>query len=148
MDRPETKKYGRPRLDLKVKSSICTSPLYRKKWWLVQKFCVEKLSAREIAVLVGHSHHAVNQALKKFGLIREPSKTGRLGFGVRFSSRGRTFDARLKRVIAWMARMQERGASYLEIARELQKEAVNPPGGGKRWYGGTVRNILKKNRIQ
>lgn len=69
------------------------------------------------------------------GLVREPSKTGRLGFGVRLSSRGRTFDARLRRVIAWMVKMRERGASYREIARQLEKKGMKPPSGWTRWYG-------------
>ncbi len=145
MVRPETKKCGRPRLDLKVKTSICTSPLYRKKWWLEQKYMVEKLSAREISVLVGHSHHAVNQALKRFGLLREPSQTGRLGLEVRSEPKCRIVPARTKALIKWMIRLRGKGISYREIAHRLETKGIKSPSGNSKWYACTVRLAIKRN---
>lgn len=133
-------------VDIKIKSTICTSPLYRKEWWLRKKYLEEKLSAREIAVLAGHSHHAVNSALKRFGLVRAPSKTGRMGFEARRGPEGRRIPVRQKALIKWMIRMHEKGLSYRDIARRLEEKGIKSPAGKDKWYGHTVRLILIRNR--
>lgn len=46
-----------------------------------------------------------------------------------------------------MIRMRNRGASYWEIAPQLGKKGVKPPGGGKKWCGATVRSIIKKSHL-
>lgn len=131
-----------------VKSSICTSPLYRKEEFLKKKDVEERLSARQIAFLIGCSHHAVNQALKRFGLAREISSRGRLGFEVGRSPRGRIYDKQMQRLVALMIRLRDNGTSYREIARRLELKGIKAPSGNVKWYGGTIRSILKRSRFQ
>ena len=104
------------------------------------------MSARQIAVLIGHSHHAVNSALKKFGMKRDMAVRGRLGFEVRWGPNGRIVPARLKTLVRWMIKLRSDGASYREIARRLEAKGVEAPSGRVKWYVGTVRSILKRNR--
>lgn len=135
-------------LELKMISSICTSPLYRKEAWLKQKYLVEKLPARQIAVLIGCSHHAVNSALKRFGIIRDIAVRGRLGFEVRWGPHGRIVPARLKALVRWMTKLRKDGSSYREIARRLEAKGVEAPSGRVKWYACTVRSILLRNKPQ
>jgi len=128
----------------KIKSSICTSPLYRKEAWLRQKYLVEKLSARQIGVLIGCSHNAVNRALKKFGMIREPSKHGRLGYEVGWSRDGRFYEKSRMKTVKWMTDLRDKGVSYREIASRLEKKGIPTPSGKTKWYACTVRSILKR----
>lgn len=96
-------------LELKIKAGICTSPLYRNEAWLKQKYLVENLPARQIAVLIRCSHHAVNSALKRFGMKRDIAVRGRLGFEVRWGPHGRIVPARLKAVVRWMTKLPRAG---------------------------------------
>lgn len=133
-------------LNLKLISNICTTPLYRKEGFLRQKYEVEKLTARQIAVLTGHSHHAVNSALKRFGMKRDMAIRGRLGFEVRWGPSGRIIPARLKALVGWMTKLRNDGLSYREIASRLEKKGIQAPSGRVKWYAGTVRSILMRNR--
>jgi recombinase len=133
-------------INLKLISSICTSPLYRKEEWLKQKYQVEKLSARQIAVLIGCSHHSVNCALKRFSMKRDIAIRGRLAFEVRWGPKGRIIPRRLKALVSWMAKLRTQGLSYREIARRLEGRGVKAPSGQVKWYGCTVRSILFRNR--
>lgn len=126
-------------------SSICTSPLYRKEDWLKQKYLVEKMSARQIAVLIGCSHHSVNSALKRFGIKRDLANRGRLGFEVRWGPKGRIVPRRLKALVRWMTKLRNEGLSFREIASRLEKRGVKAPSGQAKWYGYTVRAILMRN---
>lgn len=133
-------------INLKLISSICTSPLYRKEEWLRQKYQSEKMSARRIAVLIGCSHHSVNCALKRFGMKRDVAIRGRLGFEVRWGPKGRIVPRRLKALVLWMTKLRSEGRSYREIACRLEKRGVKAPSGQVKWYGCTVRSILIRNR--
>lgn len=132
-------------IDLKLISSVCTSPLYRKEDWLKHKYLVENLSARQIAVLIGCSHHSVNCALKRFGMRRDIAIRGRLGFEVRWGPKGRIVPRRLKTLVRWMLSCRRNGLSYREIARRLESRGVKAPSGKPKWYEGTIRAILKRN---
>lgn len=129
-----------------MNSTVCTTPLYRKEQFLRQKYLVENMSARQIAVLIGHSHHAVNSALKKFGMKRDIAIRGRLGFEVHWGPTGRIVPARLEAIVRWMTKLRSDGASYREIAQRLETKSVEAPSGRVKWYAGTVRSILKRNR--
>jgi hypothetical protein len=128
-------------LDLKMISSVCTTPLYRKERWLKQKYEVEKLPARQIAVLIGRSHNAVNSALKRFGMVRERAARGRFGFEVRWGPSGRIVPRNLKLIVGRMKRLREQGLSYREIAQSLESKGIKAPSGKVKWYGCTVRSI-------
>jgi hypothetical protein len=130
-----------------MKSSVCTSPLYRKEAWLRQKYLVENLPARQIAVLIGCSHHAVNGALNKFGMKRDIAVRGRLGFEVRWGPNGRIVPTRLKALVRWMTKLRQNGSSYREIARRLEAKGIEAPSGRIKWYACTVRSILKRNIV-
>lgn len=133
-------------INLKLISSVCTSPLYRKEEWLRQKYQTEKMSARQIAVLIGCSHHSVNCALKRFGMKRDISTRGRLGFEVQWRSNGRIAPRKLKSLVRWMTKLRSDGSSYREIASKLEKRGIEAPSGRLKWYACTVRSILLRNR--
>ena len=133
-------------INLKIISDICTSPLYRKEEWLRQKYLVEKLPARQIAALIGCSHHAVNSALKRFGMKRDITARRRLGFEVRWGPNGRITPARLKAIVRWMTKLRSDDASYHDIAKRLEAKCVEAPSGRVKWYACTVRSILMRNR--
>ncbi|HRO65959.1 MAG TPA: hypothetical protein PL182_00190 [Pseudobdellovibrionaceae bacterium] len=103
-------------INLKMISHICTGPLYRKEEWLKQKYLAEKLPVRQIAVLIGCSHHAVNNTLKKFGMKRDIASRGRLGFEVRWCPKGRIVPRKLKTLISWMAKLR----TGLELSRNCR----------------------------
>jgi IS30 family transposase len=132
-----------PSVHLKVKSSICTSPLYRKEAWLRQKYLAEKLSARQIGALIGCSHDAVNRALKKFGMIREPSKHGRLGYEVMRDFRGRTYEKARLKTVKWMMDLRNKGLSYHEIAKRLNTKRTPTPSRNGHWHGASVLKSLQ-----
>lgn len=129
-----------------IKSSISTSPLYRKEAFLKQKYVVEGFSARQISFLIGCSHHAVNQALKKFGMKREIHRRGRLPYELGLSKRGRIYEKGCQRIVQKMIRLRRTGKTYREIARLLEELGVSTPVGKTRWYAGTVRAILKRSQ--
>ena len=110
----------------------------------MQKYLVERLSARQIAFLIGCSHIAVNRALKKFGLIREPTPSGRLGFEIGIGSKGRFFEKRRKKLIQRMLKMREQGVSFRKIAKWLESKDIPAPSGKMKWYAGTIKAILKR----
>ncbi len=117
-----------------------------KNAWLKQKYLLEKLPARQIAVLIGCSHHAVNSALKRFRMKQGIAVRGRLGFEVRWGPHGRIVPARLKGLIRWMTKLRHNGSGYREIARRLEVKGVGAPSGQVKWYACTVRSILMRNR--
>lgn len=133
-------------INLKLISTICTSPLYRKEVWLRSKYEAEKMSARQIAVLIGCSHHSVNSALKQFGMKRDTPIRGRLGFEVRWGPNGRIVPRKLKTLIQWITKLRDKGLSYREIASRLERKGVDAPSGRVKWYACTVRSILMRNR--
>jgi len=83
--------------------------------------------------------------LKKFGLIREPTPSGRPGFEIVIKDKGRFFELRRKKLIQRMLEMRERGMSYRKIVRWLESKNIPSPTGKSKWYAGTVKNILNRS---
>lgn len=73
-------------IHLRIESSISTTPLFRNKAFLSQKYVVEKLPAKQIAVLIGCGHSSINSALRRYGLDTEPRESGWLQYGTKLKT--------------------------------------------------------------
>ena len=131
---------------IEVFSVICTTPLYKNEDFLRQKYEVEGLSARQIAVLISCSHDTVNRALEKFGIIKTLSKTGRVPYGWKIVKGKRVPHVHQQHTIKKIKRLQSQGWSHNKIADYLNKLLI-PPANGSIWHPGTVSRTLK-TRIQ
>lgn len=132
-------------LNLRLQSSICTTPLFRNKAFLTQKYHVERLSARQIAVLIGCAHSTINNALETFGLAKQKHQGGWVPYGNKLLKVGRVPHVRQQKVIEWMLGKKRLGWSNAEIAAALNKRKVPSPACIGTWYPASVRKIIKQN---
>ncbi len=139
------KKNNASSLNLRLYSSICTLPLFRNKAFLTQKYHVEKLSARQIAVLIGCSHSTINDALENFGLTKQTHKGGWVPYGTKLLKTGRVSHVRQQKVIEWMLKKKRSGWSSAKIAASLNEHKVPSPAGTGTWYPASVGKIIKQN---
>ena len=126
-----------------MKSSVCTTPLYKNEDFLRQKYEVEKLSARQIAVLISCSHDAINRALSTFGIRKRKIKSGYAPYGHKLHKNKVVPHVRQQKIIKQMQRLRKKGWSYKKIADRLNDCGVKTPTGKDKWYGCGVRRILK-----
>ncbi|MBN8538421.1 MAG: hypothetical protein J0M15_15315 [Deltaproteobacteria bacterium] len=78
-------------MHLRIESSISTTPLFRNKAFLNQKYAIEGLTARQIAVLIGSSHSTINNALVRFEILRTARVSGREVYGTKSQGGNRGF---------------------------------------------------------
>lgn len=127
-----------------VVSAVCTTPLFRRESFLRQKYEQERLSARQIAFLIGCSHSVINRALVQFGIKKIGQRSGWVEYGWKFKLGRRVPHRRQQIIIEQMYRMRRRGWTFQRIAQKLNERKISAPAGDK-WYGATVGKILKRN---
>ena len=104
----------------------------------------EKLSAREIAVKLGSSHHSVNTAIKRFK-IPKPKQIRRPKFG---RSTPNKSEAQIKneiKAIALIIQMSQNGKSLRAIANHLNERSIRTPSGQGKWVQSTIKRIIKNS---
>lgn len=102
----------------------------------------EKLSAREIAVKLGSSHHSVNEAIKRFN-IPKPTRIRRPKFGRPTPNKSETQLKREIKVITLILRLNKNGNSLRTIATYLNDNQIKTPSGSGTWVQSTIRRIIK-----
>lgn len=125
-----------------MKSSICTTPLFRNESFLRQKYELEGLSARQIAVLIQCSHSTINRALDDFGITKSKRQGGWVEYGWKMKNGKRVPHVRQQRIIDQIMRWKNRGWSYRKIAKLLSSRGVKSPSGIERWSIASLRRVL------
>ena len=145
MVQPSAKTNSASSLNLEIKSSIGTTPLYSNEAFLRHKYVVEKISARQISVLVGCAHSTVLDALRRFRITTfDTSIGGHIPYGFKLKLGRRVPHVREQKIISQIYLWKNRGWSNERIANRLTSRKVPPPRGGNRWYGATVGKILRR----
>jgi hypothetical protein len=134
-------------INLRIKSTISTTPLFRNKSFLNQKYTIEKLSARQIAVLIGCSHSVINSALRRYGIVAEPRESGWIKYGTKLEGGLRVPHVREKNIIKSIQRKRNHGWSYTRISDWLHIRGVRCPSGRGRWFPATVRRINERSHV-
>lgn len=101
-----------------------------------------ELSAREIAAKLDSSHHSINSAIKRFGIIK-PEKIRRPRFGRASPYKS---EAKLKhelKVIQQIKLLNKQGLSLRKIADKLNHLKIETPSGKGQWVQSTIKRILK-----
>ncbi len=145
VDLPSCETNSASSINIKLKSAICTNPLYNNEAFLKQKYVVDKTSARQISVLIGCAHSTVLDALRRFGITEfDASIGGHIPYGFKLKLGRRVLHKREQKIISQIHHWKNRGWSNERIAQRLTARKIPPPGLGIKWYGGTVRKILKR----
>ncbi len=124
-----------------LNSSICTTPLSDNKAFLVQKYSVEKLSARQIGVLAGCAHSTINDALDRFGIRKTKRAGGHVPYGWKMKLGRIAKHTREQIVIAQIVRRKQKGWSNVRIAEWLSIRRIKTPSGRVTWSSATVGRI-------
>ena len=136
-------------LNLKIKSSICKSPLYSSEDFLIQKYVAEKMSARQISVLIGCAHSTINDALDKFGITKSKRhRGGHIPYGWKLKFCRIVHHTREQNIIQQMAKWKARGWSNKRIAARLSNRGIRSPSGDSPWSAATVGRILWRLRYR
>lgn len=122
-------------------------PLFKNKFFLTQKYVVEGLSARQIALEIFSSKMAVLDALKRFGIpIRQPHQhhghPSQPRYGQKYQKNKLKEHKTEQRVIRVVRELCEKGLSLRQIAGVLNEMKIVTKGKGKRWHQEMVRRIL------
>ncbi len=128
-----------------VISSVCTTPLFRRESFLRQKYEQERLSARQIAFLIGCSHSVINRALIQFGIKKLGQRSGWVEYGCKLKLGKRVRHVRQQVIIKQMGRWREKGWTYDDIAKRLNDRKIPSPDGKSRWHGSTIARILRRS---
>jgi len=103
-------------------SSICTTPLYENKAVLIQKYVMEKLSARQIGALAG----------------------GHIPYGWKIRLGRIAKHTREQKTIGQIMRCKSKGWSNDRVARWLSGRGIKSPSGSSSWLPATVGRICKR----
>lgn len=125
-------------------------PLFQNHFFLQQKYVVDGLSAKQIAMEIFFSKMAVLDALKQFGIpVREahyhhghPSQPR---FGKKFRKHHLVHDKVEQRVILVARELYEQEFSLRQIARVLNHMRIATKCNGKAWHPEMIRRILEGN---
>ncbi|MEK6706621.1 MAG: recombinase family protein [Bdellovibrionota bacterium] len=132
-----------PSNEFTIESAICTTPLYSNSEFLKQKYEAEKLSARQIAILIGSSHSTINDALIRFGIMKSMRVSGHVPYGFKLVNGQRVRHVREQKTIQRIVGKKRRGWSNARIAEWLNKRKIPTPQGARQWYPATVGRIAK-----
>lgn len=133
--------------NLRLESNVSTTPLFDNKAFLSQKYHAEKLSARQISVLIGCAHSTINDALEKFDLKKEPRLSGWVPYGFKMANGQRVPHVRQKKTIEWMLKKKTLKWSNSKIANKLNERGIPSPAGKGKWYPATVAKIIRRQNI-
>ncbi len=128
-----------------MESTVSTTPLFRSKSFLNQKYTVEGLSARQIAVLIGCGHSTINTTLIRHGITKKKQASGWLTYGTKMEGGKRVSHFRENLVIESIQRKRKAGWSYQKISDWLSNRGIRTPAGQTRWYHSTVKRISERH---
>lgn len=131
-------------MHLRTESTVSTTPLFRSKSFLNQKYVVEGLSARQIAVLIDCGHSTINSTLIRHGIKKKKQASGWLTYGTKMEGGKRVAHYREQQVIGQISRKREVGWSYQKISDWLSGRGIRTPAGQTRWYHSTVKRIYER----
>jgi IS30 family transposase len=129
--------------EIRVKSDVCTTPLFENKDFLTQKYVIEGLSARQIAVLIGCSHSTINNALIRYGIQKQIRKSGWIELGFRLSNGLRVPHVREQNLLERMRHRKVQGWSNAKISAWLNDQNIPSPSGKSQWYPATIGRLLR-----
>ncbi|OFZ17759.1 MAG: hypothetical protein A2Z20_02690 [Bdellovibrionales bacterium RBG_16_40_8] len=131
-----------------LNSNICTTPLSDNKAFLIQKYVVEKVSARQIGVLAGCAHSTINDALDRFGITKSKRPSGHIPYGSKMKKCRLVHHTREQNIIQQIWRRKRKGCSNAKIAKSLSNRGIKSPAGNPTWSPATVGRILWRLRYQ
>lgn len=147
--RPTPKTNRTSSANVALHSSICTTPLSDNKAFLLQKYEVEKLSARQISVLAGCAHSTISDAFDRFGIIKSKKhRVGHIPYGWKMKFCKMVRHTREQKIIHQMARWKAKGWSNKRIAQRLTNRGIKSPSGKMSWSSATVGRILWRLRYR
>lgn len=132
-------------MHIRIKSSVSTTPLYKNKDFLNEKYTVEGLSARQIAVLIGCRHSTVNRALDRLCIDKIEKESGWVSYGTKMQNGRRVVHVREQLVINSILRKRDSGWTYQKISDWLSGRGIKTPSGQTSWFHSTVRRIATAN---
>ena len=128
----------------RVISNILTTCLVNNREFLNQKYTIEGLSARQLASRISFSHSSVNEALKRFGIIKIKQRSGHVPYGYRVKS-GRMISCLYEqKIINQIKQKAIEGWPLAKISKWLTSRSVPSPK-GKSWYPKTLRRLISIN---
>ena len=130
-------------VEVRIVSSICTTPVFRNEAVLRRLYEAEKLSARQIGVLTGCGHTTINEALKRYGINRQIRRGGYCPYGFRRSLGKLVPIARQQVILKKICQRLDSGWSANSIATWLNSSKIKSPTGKGRWHGATVRRLTR-----
>lgn len=104
----------------------------------------EQLSAREIAVKLGSSHHSINTAIKRFN-ISKPHKVRRPKFGKSTPNKSEAQVKKEQQIIKLISGLKVKGESFRAIAFYLNNKKISTPSGKGKWVQSTIKRIICRN---
>ena len=129
---------------IRLYSKLITTPLYRNKLFLTQKYQVDGLSARQIANLIGCAHSVINGALDRYLIVKKYRKPGKPPYGYKFQKNLTVKHPQQQKVIAQIKKYKFQGLSNQEIVNRLNDKGIKSPARKGRWHPATVSRILKR----
>ena len=130
--------------NVQVESIVSTKPLFENSDFLIQKYTIERLSARQIAVLIGCAHSTINDALERFSIVKKRSDSGHIPYGYKMENGRRVRHVREQKTIKQIRLKKNRGWSNAKIAEWLNARGVRSPADSV-WYPATVGRILQSD---
>ena len=115
---------------------------FRFKRNIEQLYNGKGLSAREIATKLGSSHHAINEAIKRFALPK-PNKIRRPKYGRPSPSKSEAQHIYESKVVETIKILRAKGISYRAICTHLKEKNLKNFKKGNTWSHSTVRRICK-----
>ena len=132
---------------LQVISSILTRQGFRNEALLRHHYEVEGLSARQISVLTGCSHSTINDALERYGIEVRPHRGGHLPYGFRRYGLKVFPHPVQQRTLQLVELRMKDGWSNARISAWLNSSKIKSPTGKGRWYGATVKRVIRNARL-
>jgi len=128
--------------NVQMESIVSTTPLFENRDFLNQKYTVEGLSARHIALLIGCAHSTINDALERFGIAKTRRLGGHVPYGYKMANGHRVKHTREQKILQQIQTKNARGWSNVKISDWLNTRGVRSPDGSV-WYPATVGRLLR-----
>lgn len=129
--------------------NICDLPPYKNRFFLHQKYVVEKLTCEEIAKEIFSARTTVLKYLKLFNIpVREVGNNQKrkrgLAYGKKIRNRHMEDYTREQENIKKMKELRDKGFSYHKIADVFNALKVPTKTRSGKWHSKTIFNILNE----
>lgn len=95
------------------------------------------------ADVIGCGHSTINEALERYGISKEPRKSGWIEYGFKLVEGKRVAHVRERIIIEQVRKKKQRGWSNARISEWLNARKVSSPSGHAKWYPGTVGRLIR-----